>query len=81
MSKEPGQLAYEVWSPDGYPWENTPHKARWAAVEAAVRADATRELVEALEDVVTRITEAFPASESFPPIIRARAALEKARKS
>ena len=37
--KEPGQLAYEAWVPDAYPWEHTPHKSRWAAVEYTIRAD------------------------------------------
>ena len=47
MSKrEPGQLAYETWVPDAYPWENTPHKARWAAVEAAIRADERAKVIE-----------------------------------
>ena len=48
MSKEPGQLAYETWASDGYPWERTPHKLSWARVESAIRADEAAKIIEAL---------------------------------
>ena len=40
---------------------------------------AAPELLEALEDVIGRFTEAFPASETYEPIIAARAAIKKAK--
>jgi hypothetical protein len=97
MSKEPGQLAYEAWSQRvGELWSfadiPAEGQAHWAAVEAAVRADATREMVEALEpfarlagkydppegddDHTTWCQTALP---TLGDLRRARAALEKAR--
>jgi len=59
MSKAPGQLTYEAFMDESHwPYEfadvDGKIKAAWAAAEAAVRADATRELVEALERIAKR---------------------------
>ena len=50
--KKPGQMAYEAWVPDAYPWEHTPHKARWAAVESTIRADERAKVIEECAKVV-----------------------------
>jgi hypothetical protein len=81
MNKEPGQIAYEAWVQSCKIWRSTwggkseDERAAWAAVEAAVRADATRELIEALEQIVILSDDYHRAV----PI--ARAALEKARRA
>jgi hypothetical protein len=51
MSKEPGQIAYEAWALDGYPWERTPHKPAWARVESAIRADESAKVWEEAANV------------------------------
>jgi hypothetical protein len=91
MSKEPGQLAFEASGGSDWDFEGTASKARWAAVEAAVRADATRELVEALEPFAAYRTayidgpgtpdHGLPANtpHRVGDYRRARAALEKAK--
>lgn len=47
--------------------------------EDAKRAEAIRAMVEALDDILARFTDAFPASKTYPPIVSAYAALNLAR--
>ena len=81
MSTEPGQIAYEAFMDESlWPYDfadvDGKIKAAWAAAEAAVRADATKELVEALRETL----EIANRNEDGPWAERARAALEKARR-
>lgn len=52
--KEPGQIAYEAAGGAEWLREWPDCKGKWAAVESAVRADATRGLIEALEEINRR---------------------------
>jgi SLT domain-containing protein len=81
MSKEPGQLAYELWRRLGMRrWGELSEriKLRWVTTEAAVRADATRELVEALERIAN-VTENWADNLASQVNEIARDALEKAK--
>jgi hypothetical protein len=83
MSKAPGQLTYEAFMDESHwPYEfadvDGKIKAAWAAAEAAVRADATRELVEALERIAN-VTENWADNLASQVNEIARAALEKAK--
>jgi hypothetical protein len=91
MSKELGQIAYEAMLDDMaadevgcVPWclASRKVKARWAATESAVRADATRELVKALEHYACNCDEGQCEMNDHDSVVcgfKARAALEKAR--
>jgi major membrane immunogen (membrane-anchored lipoprotein) len=87
MSKEPGQIAYEAFMDESdWPYDfsdvDGKVKAAWAAAEAAVRADATRGMVEALEWYASNEAWTVDQLEGSNGDYgnRARAALEKARR-
>lgn len=84
--REPGELAYQAWMSARYGdplllWEKEPSssKQRWAAVEAAIRAD---ERAERLDAEIERLREALKgviriADRNCPEFRAARAALKE----
>jgi hypothetical protein len=76
--KEPGQIAYEAAGGAEWLREWPDCKGKWAAVESAVRADATRGLIEALERIAN-VTENWADNLASQVNEIACAALEKAK--
>lgn len=81
--KEPGQLAYETWASDGYPWERTPHKPAWARVESTIRADERAKVIEECALVIDRDIHTYDSemrsyAEGFAAAIRAILSKHKA---